>query len=84
LPLAAELRSKGIGVEMEYEARGLKGQMKQAGKSGAGSTLIIGPGELESGSAVLQKMATGEKIPVNIKVELKILAEGLAKILNLT
>jgi histidyl-tRNA synthetase len=42
--LARALRAQGYRVEMEQAGRGLKGQLKQANRVGARSTVIVGDG----------------------------------------
>lgn len=80
LVLAKGLRELGICVEMEYdESRGLKGQMKQADKSGAAYSLIIGPEELKSGNALLQNMADGKKETINIKLGKNEIVQSILK-----
>lgn len=66
LPIIKELRSKGIWVEMDYEGKKLKGLMKQANSIRARYTLIVGDAELESKTAVLQNMATGERENIDL------------------
>jgi histidyl-tRNA synthetase len=40
-PLLAELRRRGLRADMDYGARSLKGQITQAGRLGAGWTVIV-------------------------------------------
>lgn len=54
--LAHRLRAAKVRVSMDHEGRSLKGQMKQANKSGAKFALIIGDNELAAGRAVLKRM----------------------------
>ena len=53
-----ELRKRGIFVEMEYQIKGLKAQMKRADKLGAKKVLIIGDEELASGKGIIRDMVT--------------------------
>jgi histidyl-tRNA synthetase len=62
--LAAKLRESGIKVELDYEGRSLKAQMKLADKSGARFALILGEEELARESARMREMATGEEAVV--------------------
>jgi histidyl-tRNA synthetase len=39
----AELRGRGIASDMDYAGRSLKGQLTQAGRSGAKTTVVVGP-----------------------------------------
>ena len=61
LALATEARRAGTSVDLDLAGRSEKGQMKQAGRSGAARALIIG----EDGSAKLRDMLTGEERPVD-------------------
>lgn len=62
-----ELRGSELWVEMDYASRGLKGQMKRAGRLGAGWVLIVGEDELSKGKVVLRNMETKaqEDIPLD-------------------
>ncbi len=55
--LAHRLRATGVRVSMDHEGRSLKGQMKQANKSGARFALIIGENEITAGRAALKRMS---------------------------
>ena len=55
------LRDAGLSAEMDYEARGLKAQMKKAGRANAMFALILGPGEIERGTVTLRRMDTGDQ-----------------------
>ncbi len=39
----AELRRRGIACDTDYAGRSLKGQLTQAGRSGAATTVVVGP-----------------------------------------
>jgi histidyl-tRNA synthetase len=41
--LVQRLRSAGVGAQMEQAGRSLKGQLKQAGRLGAGAVAVVGP-----------------------------------------
>jgi histidyl-tRNA synthetase len=58
---------KGIKVEMDFGARSLKSQMKQANRLGAKYTLIVGDNEIKAGTAILRDMATKAQVPVPIE-----------------
>ena len=64
---AARLRKAGLWVEMDYGSKGLKAQMKKAGRLGAGKVLIAGEDELASGKGVLRDMETKEQVDVEIE-----------------
>jgi histidyl-tRNA synthetase len=50
VPLLAELRRRGLRADMDYAARSLKGQITQAGRLGAGWTVIV-----DGGSATVRE-----------------------------
>ena len=51
-----ELRAAGIAADTDYAGRSLKGQLTQAGRSGAHTTVIVGPSE-----AVLRRQGTHDE-----------------------
>ena len=59
--IAAGLRRAGVSADYDMMGRGVKAQMKYADKSGAKFVVVIGDNELESGTAVLKNMDTGEE-----------------------
>ena len=59
--MAAGLRRAGVSADYDMMGRGVKAQMKYADKSGARFVVVIGDNELESGTAVLKNMDTGEE-----------------------
>ena len=64
--LVQELRLRDLFVEMDYESRSLKAQMRRADKLSVTHVLILGEDELKKGSAVLRNMKAGtqEDIPL--------------------
>ncbi len=64
--LATELRDEGYWAEFDVMGRGLKAQMKYADKLGAKFTLVLGDNELETNSAKLKNMKTGEEFPITL------------------
>jgi histidyl-tRNA synthetase len=64
--LVQELRLRDLFVEMDYESRSLKAQMRRADKLSVTHVLILGEDELKKGSAVLRNMKAGtqEEIPL--------------------
>jgi len=60
------LRKSGLWVEMEYGSKGLKSQMKKAGRIGAKKVLIVGDDEIASGKAILRDMKTKVQEDVNL------------------
>ncbi len=59
--LAVKLRDAGLCIELDYEGRSLKAQLKQANKLGATFAIILGDDELAQDSALMRDMATGEE-----------------------
>jgi histidyl-tRNA synthetase len=62
--LVGRLREAGIATEMDHMGRSLKGQMKQAGKSGVLFTAILGPDEAARGECTVRDMESGEESAV--------------------
>lgn len=63
--LATELRTAGRSVVIQWRARSLKAQMRQAEKRGVRWVLILGDDELASGEVTIRVMAGGsqERVP---------------------
>ena len=61
--LVHELRQLGVSAERDLCSRGLKAQMKYADRTKARWTVVIGDNEIESGSANIKNMKTGENVP---------------------
>ena len=59
--VAHELRARGVYVELDYMSRSAKGQMKQAGRSGARYAFIIGEQELADAAITVRDLQTGEE-----------------------
>ncbi len=59
--LLNELRLSGISVDMDYESRTPKAQMKVANKINSRFTIIMGPDEIEKGVIKLKDMQTGDE-----------------------
>ncbi len=66
-PLSMKLKSEGVSVEMFYEPKGLKNLLKQADRSGAKYTLIVGETELKDGKAPLKNMKEGLQETIDLK-----------------
>ena len=66
--LISDLRTAGIGCDMAYGDRGLKGGMKAADKSQARYALVIGDNEVVSGKCELKLMSSGEVISSSLAV----------------
>ncbi|ODS31107.1 MAG: histidyl-tRNA synthase [Candidatus Scalindua rubra] len=59
--LLNELRQSGVSVDMDYECRSPKAQMRMANKLKSKFTIVIGSDELEKGVIKLKDMQTGEE-----------------------
>ena len=64
--LATLMREEGFKVEYDVVGRGLKPQMKYADKIGARFVIVIGDNEIETNSAKLKNMQTGDQIDVTL------------------
>jgi histidyl-tRNA synthetase len=60
--LMIQLLQNGVRVEMDYEGKSLKSQMRRAAKLGARYSVVIGESEVASGSAVFKRMADGGQV----------------------
>jgi histidyl-tRNA synthetase len=47
LALVGELRRAGLATDTDYAGRSLKGQLTQAGRSGAGAVVVVGAGDAQ-------------------------------------
>lgn len=65
----SELQRRGIGVEMDYEGKSLKSQMRRADKLNAKYVLIIGESEVTAGTAQLKNMGQGTQVEVALTAE---------------
>lgn len=64
--IATRLREGGVSVELDAVGRGLKAQMKYADKLKARYTIVVGDNELETGTAKLKDMETGEQTDIQL------------------
>ncbi|AJE03205.1 histidine--tRNA ligase [Geobacter pickeringii] len=67
--LMSSLQRLGFTVEMDYEGKSLKSQMRRADKFNARFTLIIGGDELAKKSAALKNMDAGSQDEVSLNPE---------------
>lgn len=67
-------RRAGIGADLAYGDRGLKGAMKAADRSGARWAVVVGDRDLEAGVAQLKDLRTGEQTAVPLSELLEKLA----------
>lgn len=66
LRLADALRHAGVGVWLAFGERGLKSQLREAGKRGARYAVILGEEELAAGKAAVRDMQAGEQVDVEL------------------
>ena len=59
--LVHQLRRMNVSAQRDLAGRGLKAQMKVAGRIGARYSLVLGEDEIKTSQAVLKNMETGEK-----------------------
>ena len=59
--LVAALRTAGVATDVSYGARGLKGAMKAADRSGGAYALVLGDRDLESGVVQCKDLRSGEQ-----------------------
>lgn len=57
--LLTELQKREIRVEMDYEGKSLKSQMRRADKLGARFSVVLGENEVTSGRAAFKRMEDG-------------------------
>ena len=67
MTIQKELRARGILADMDLQQKSLKGRMKQAGKSGAAYTVILGDEEMVQKEAVIKTMETGEQEKISLE-----------------
>jgi histidyl-tRNA synthetase len=71
--LVTRLRAAGVGADLDLMGRGMKGQMKDADRSGARWAVILGEDEIAQGTATIRDLSTGEQRTVaydEVEVEL--------------
>jgi histidyl-tRNA synthetase len=61
LRLLRELRQAGLAAQMEFDARGVRSQMKRADRVGGRVALIVGGDELARGEVTVRDMKTGDQ-----------------------
>ncbi|MEA5115904.1 MAG: histidine--tRNA ligase [Geobacteraceae bacterium] len=67
--LMCRLQRLGASVEMDYEGKSLKSQMRRADKLGARHTLILGEDELAKGVAAIKVMDSGAQQEVALDAD---------------
>jgi len=71
IELLRKMREKGKRVDISYERKSMKAQMKLASRLGSKKTIIIGEDEIKMGKIKIRDMATGEELFVNEEELLK-------------
>jgi len=66
LRLADALRREGVGAWVAFGERGLKSQLREAGKRDMRYAVILGEDELASGVATVRDMQAGEQVSVEL------------------
>jgi histidyl-tRNA synthetase len=61
-----ELRRRGIRTEIDYLARSIKAQMREANRQQASYVLVVGEQELRARTANLKNMKSGDETPVSL------------------
>jgi len=67
--LMSKLQRLGVSVEIDYEGKSLKSQMRRADKFKARYTLIIGENEMNKGMAALKEMDKGVQAEIRLEAE---------------
>ena len=62
--LVRVLRTAGVAVDLAFEERPLKAQLRMADRSGAAYAAILGPEELAAGEVTMRRLAGGEQVRV--------------------
>lgn len=57
----SKLREEGLSVDMDFESKSFKAQLKQADKKVVPYVIIIGPEEIEKNEYILKDMKAGEQ-----------------------
>jgi histidyl-tRNA synthetase len=73
--LIQELRGMGLAAERDYQAKGLKSQMKAADRLGAKVVLILGEDELSRGEIVYRRMDESAQETLSVEAALGRLEE---------
>ena len=67
--LMTEFQQAGVKVELDYEGKSLKSQMRRADKLKARYSVVIGENEVASGKAIFKRMEDGEQIESDLTAE---------------
>jgi histidyl-tRNA synthetase len=66
LRLADALRRAGVGSWLPFGERGLRSQLREAGRRAVRYVVILGEDELASGTATVRDMQAGEQMSVEL------------------
>jgi histidyl-tRNA synthetase len=61
LTLMTSLRRRGVNADMAFGARGLKGALRAADRSGAAFAVLIGAEERRAGTVSIKDLKTGDQ-----------------------
>ncbi|SNB45315.1 histidine--tRNA ligase [Geobacter sp. DSM 9736] len=75
--LMNSLQQLGVSVEIDYEGKSLKSQMRRSDKFNSRFTLIIGEDELSRGTAVIKNMDAG--VQKDVELDAERVAETISK-----
>jgi histidyl-tRNA synthetase len=78
LSLAHRLRTNGVHADLDYAGRSAKGQMTQAGRSGARFAFIVGERELAEGTVTIRELKTGTETRLSSAEAVSLASQGLA------
>jgi histidyl-tRNA synthetase len=67
LKLATDLRRAGVGADFDLVGRSMKGQMKDASRSGATWAVILGEDEIAKGTAALKNLTTTDQRTIRLE-----------------
>ena len=73
--IVRDLRLAGLSGEMGYTAAGMKSSMRQAGKSGARYTLILGSDEMARQTVAVKDMDKGEQKEVSLDQLVQVISQ---------
>jgi histidyl-tRNA synthetase len=73
-----ELRRQGVSADTVFGARGLKGAMKAADRSGARYALVAGERDLAEGVVQVKDLVSGEQSPVAVDQIIPTIKEKLS------
>jgi len=75
--LMSRLQRSGLRVEMDYQGKSLKAQLRRANKLNAAFVVILGEEELKSGQAQLKNMLDGSQQAIALETLAEVLQQEL-------